>query len=89
MYLDGRGIRNREAHGRRVVDDSWMVWLHAGADPLDVQLPGPPWADGYELVVSTEYPTGAPPELTVVAPGHVEMPGRSVWLMRVLRRPPT
>ena len=48
------------------------------------QLPGPPWADGYELVVSTEYPTGAPPETTIVAPGPVELPGRCVWLLRVL-----
>jgi isoamylase len=87
MYLDGRGIRHRDAHGRRIVDDSWMVWLHAGADPMQVELPGPPWGDGYELVISTEYATGAPPELTVVAPGSVEIPGRCVWLMRVLRRP--
>ncbi len=87
MYLDGRGIRHRDARGRRIVDDSWMVWLHAGADPLAVELPGPPWGDGYELVVSTEYTTGAPPELTIVAPGTVEIPGHCVWLMRVLRRP--
>jgi isoamylase len=38
-------------------------------------------------VVSTEYPTGAPPVPTVVAPGAVEVPGRSVWVLRVLRRP--
>jgi isoamylase len=87
MYLDGRGIRHHDAHGRRIVDDSWMVWLHAGADPLAIELPGPPWGDGYELVVSTEYLTGAPPELTIVGPGPVEIPGRCVWLMRVLRRP--
>jgi len=52
-----------------------------------VQLPGPPWADAYELVVSTEYPTGVPPETTIVGPGPVELPGRSVWVLRVLRRP--
>ena len=87
MYLDGRGIRHRDPHGHRLVDDSWLVWLHAGADPLTVELPGPPWGDGYHLLVSTEYPTGAPPALTVVAPGPVELPGRCVWLLRVLRRP--
>ncbi len=43
--------------------------------------------DGYELIVSTEYATGDPPELTIVAPGPVEVPGRCVWLMRVIRRP--
>ena len=87
MYLDGRGIRHRDEHGRPVVDDCYLVQLHAGPDPLTVQLPGPPWAEGYELVLSTEYPTGAPPETTCVAPGPVEVPGRCVWLLRVLRRP--
>ena len=49
MYLDGRGIRHRDEHGRPVVDDSYLVQLHAGPEPVTVQLPGPPWADGYEL----------------------------------------
>jgi isoamylase len=53
---------------------------------VTVQLPGPPWADGYELALSTEYATGEPPEKTVVAPGAVELPGRSIWALRVLRR---
>jgi len=87
MYLDGRGIRHRDEHGRPVVDDSYLVQLHAGAGPVTVQLPGPPWADGYELVVSTEYATGSPPGKTIVAPGAIELPARCVWLLRVLRRP--
>ena len=64
MYLDGRGIRHRDERGRPLVDDSYLVQLHAGPEPVTVELPGPPWADGYELVVSTEYPTGAPPATT-------------------------
>jgi isoamylase len=87
MYLDGRGIRHRDQHGRAVVDDSYLVLLHAGSEPVPVQLPGPPWGDAYELVISTEYPTGAPPAKAVVAPGPVEVPDRSVWILRVLRRP--
>jgi glycogen operon protein len=87
MYLDGRGIRHRDGRGRPVVDDSYLVWLHAGPDPVRVELPGPPWGDGYELVVATEYPTGAPPRPTAMPPGRVELPGRSVWALRVLRTP--
>ncbi|WP_199522435.1 glycogen debranching protein GlgX [Geodermatophilus marinus] len=87
MYLDGRGIRHRDERGRPVEDDSYLVWVHAGPAPVTVHLPGPPWADGYELVVSTEYPTGAPPRPAVVAPGPVGMDARTVWLLRVLRRP--
>jgi isoamylase len=63
------------------------VQVHAGPEPVTVHLPGPPWADGYEFVVSTEYAMGAPPRPTVVAPGPVELPARCVWLLRVLRRP--
>ena len=87
MYLDGRGIRHRDERGRPVRDDSWMVWLHAGAEDLEVHLPGAPWADGYEFAVSTEWPTGAPARPTVVAPGPLVMPSRTVWALRVLRKP--
>ena len=68
-------------------DTSYLIWLHAGNEPVAVQLPGPPWADGYQLVVSTEYATGAPPQTTIVAPDVVELPARCVWVLRVLRRP--
>ncbi|MGY1739906.1 MULTISPECIES: glycogen debranching protein GlgX [unclassified Blastococcus] len=87
MYLDGRGIRHRDDHGRPVRDESYLVWLHAGPEPVTVQLPGAPWSDGYEFVVSTEYPTGVPPRPAVVAPGPIDLPSRTVWLLRVLRRP--
>jgi glycogen operon protein len=87
MYLDGRGIRHRDERGRPVQDDSYLVQLHAGAQPVTVHLPGAPWADGYEFVVSTEWSTGAPPRPSVVAPGPIEVPPRCVWLLRVLRRP--
>src|SRR3954453_9792756 len=85
MYLDGRGLRHRDERGRPVIDHSWLIWLHAGAEPVDVVLPGQPWGEGYELVLATEYPTGAPPRPTAVASGLVQLPGRSVWALCVLR----
>jgi glycogen operon protein len=85
MYLDGRGLRHRDERGRPVSGDSWLVWLHAGPEPVDVVLPGAPWGDGYELVLATEYPTGVPPQPTGLPPGAVRLPGRVVWALRVLR----
>ncbi|GAA4747721.1 glycogen debranching protein GlgX [Modestobacter marinus] len=85
MYLDGRGLRHRDERGRPVLDDSWLIWLHAGPDPIDVVLPGAPWGDGYELVLATEYPAGTPPEPTALPPGPAQLPGHSVWAMRVVR----
>ena len=87
MYLDGRGIRQRDQRGRPIVDDSYLVYLNAGPETRTITLPGPPWADAYELVLSTEYPTGAPPRPCVIGPGQVQIESRCVWLLQVIRRP--
>jgi glycogen operon protein len=86
MYLDGRGMRHRDERGRPVIDRSYLIWFNAGAGAVTVQVPGSPWGDRYELVLSTEHPTGEPPAPTVVRPGPVELPARCVWLLRALRR---
>ncbi|TDC75046.1 glycogen debranching protein GlgX [Streptomyces hainanensis] len=53
MFLSGTDIPGRDATGRRIVDDSFLLLLHAGAESLDFPLPGPPWAAGYRLLVDT------------------------------------
>ena len=71
MYLDGRGIRHRDEQGRQVLDESYFIWLNASPRPVQVQLPGPQWGDGYQLVLSTEYRSGTPRRPAVVPPGPV------------------
>ncbi|GAA2464788.1 glycogen debranching protein GlgX [Streptomyces lavendulocolor] len=84
MYLSGRDIPGRDARGEPVTDDSFLAVLHAGAEPVDFRLPGPPWAEEYELEVDTarEDQTRAP---GTVHPGGevVTVPARSVMLWRV------
>ncbi|MEU0719744.1 glycogen debranching protein GlgX [Streptomyces lavendulocolor] len=84
MYLSGRDIPGRDALGEPVTDDSFLAVLHAGAEPVDFRLPGPPWAEEYELEVDTarEDQTRAP---GTVCPGGevVTVPARSVLLWRV------
>jgi glycogen operon protein len=87
MYLDGRGIRHRDQRGRPVIDRSYLIWLNAGADPVTVQIPGAPWGHRYELLLTTEHPTGEPTGPTSHKPGPIELPGRTVWLLRAMRRP--
>jgi isoamylase len=81
MYLDGRGIRSRGPRGERVVDDSFLVVLHAGPQDLALTLPGHPWASSYELLVDTARSgydaTAAGPSVVATA--------RSVLLLRALR----
>ncbi|MBO0916395.1 glycogen debranching protein GlgX [Streptomyces laculatispora] len=84
LYLSGRDIPGRDARGEPVTDDSFLAVLHAGDRPADFRLPGPPWAQSYELVLDTAR------EDQSTAPGTVHrgdtgltVPARSVLLLRV------
>jgi glycogen operon protein len=86
MYLDGRGLRHRDARGEVIVDDSYLLLLHAGDQSGTFTLPGKPWADEYEIVVDTTNPGGDPGEGGKVA-GGLDLPvaARTSMLLRVRR----
>lgn len=67
-----------------MLDDSFLAVLHAGADPVDFVLPGPPWAERYEVVVDTaREEQDRAPAVVHRAGAPVRVPGRSVLLLRV------
>ncbi|MEV7471225.1 glycogen debranching protein GlgX [Streptomyces kronopolitis] len=85
MYLSGNDISQRDEQGLRIVDDSFLVFLHAAGRPREVTLPGPPWARAYALLVDTareEQP--GPAEPPRVAGGTLTLAGRSVVLLRAV-----
>ncbi|GAU65549.1 putative glycogen debranching enzyme [Streptomyces sp. NBRC 110611] len=85
MYLSGRDIPQRDAQGRPVVDDSFLIVLHAGAGPGSCTLPGPPWASCYELLVDTSREDqAAPPATRHDAGTDIPLPARSVLLLRAV-----
>ncbi|MFF1834680.1 glycogen debranching protein GlgX [Streptomyces sp. NPDC058231] len=84
LYLSGRDIPGRDARGEQVTDDSFLAILHAADRPTGFRLPGPPWAQTYELVLDTSR------EDQTTAPGTVHrgdelltVPARAVVLLRV------
>ncbi|WP_442818579.1 glycogen debranching protein GlgX [Streptomyces sp. NBC_01320] len=84
LYLSGRDIPGRDARGEQVTDDSFLAILHAADRPSSFRLPGPPWAQAYELVLDTSR------EDQSTAPGTVHrgsetltVPARAVVLLRV------
>ena len=86
MYLDGRGIRHRDEHGRPVVDDSLPgAAARRRRSRSTCSCPARRGPTATSWCVSTEYPTGAPPARTVSPRAPVELPGRCVWVLRVLR----
>jgi len=86
MYLDGRGLRHRGRRGELIIDDSFLLLLHAGDNDGEFRLPGTPWAAEFENVIDTTCPGGAPPSSAPV-PGGASLPvrARSVRLLRVQR----
>ncbi len=86
MYLSGEGIRTRAPRGERVVDESFLLVLHADAKRATFRLPGAPWAKGYNVVLDTSSATpfeeGAAP---LAAASELTLAPRSVTLLRVRR----
>jgi glycogen operon protein len=84
MYLSGRDIPGRDERGAPVVDDSFLAVLHAGDRPTRFVLPGPPWAERYEVLVDTSREDQAEPPGTVHPAGtEITVPARAVLLLRV------
>jgi glycogen operon protein len=86
MYLDGRGLRHRDRRGELIVDESFLLLLHAGDDDRDFVVPGPPWADRYQPVVDTRRPGGAPDGPPIDAGTVLRLRARSVALLQAMRR---
>ena len=83
MYLDGRAIRARGPHREQIVDDSFLLVLHAGSDPLQLVLPGPAWAHRWHLVLDSAQER---PEAESALPaGDVTIMSRSAVLLRAER----
>ncbi|MFH8786429.1 glycogen debranching protein GlgX [Streptomyces roseoverticillatus] len=84
MFLSGRDIPQRGPQGEPVTDDSFLAVLHAGAQDVAFMLPGPPWADAYELLVDTaREEQGAAPGERRAAGTRVTVGARSVLVWRV------
>jgi isoamylase len=85
MYLDGRGLRHRNSRGETIIDESFLLLLHAGDDDIGFRLPGAPWGTAYEAVVDTVAPGGEPDWMAVAGDAELAMVARSVVLLRVQR----
>ena len=86
MYLDGRGLRHRDQRGQLIIDDSFLLLLHSGDDPVDFALPGAPWAQQYAPVLDTSAVGGVPADPGPLDAGAVLPLGpRTTRLLRVVR----
>ncbi|MCS0634139.1 glycogen debranching protein GlgX [Streptomyces sp. LP05-1] len=84
LYLSGRDIPGRDAHGEAITDVSFLAILHAAGAPASFRLPGEPWARSYEVVVDTSREDQSA-EPGTVHPGGASLlvPERCALLLRV------
>jgi glycogen operon protein len=84
VYLSGQDIRGRGPHGERIIDDSFLLLVHAGAEELSFVLPGDPWARWYHTVIDTtlEGDPGARDSVTYGGGLDVTLAPRSLMLLR-------
>jgi glycogen operon protein len=83
MFLTGDPLRSPGPRGEQQWDSSFLIWLNAEADPVDVTVPANDWVKAGEVVVSTcpDHPVG-----TAVKAGEVlTLGGRSVVVLRETR----
>ena len=53
VFLAGDALRAADAVGELRHDTSYLLWLHAGSEPIDVVLP-PGLAERYKVVLRTD-----------------------------------
>ncbi len=86
LWFDGNDVRGHGPRGEPLVDDSWLVVLHADPDDAEIVLPGPPYGEAYTPVIDTATVTGAPADPSPVSGGMaMTIPGRTLWLLRAHR----
>jgi glycogen operon protein len=86
VFLNGDEIVGRGPRGERVVDESFLILLHAAPEPIDFTLPGAPWATGYVMLVDTAADGRYEPNLDVLQPGDaVAMAAYSMVVLSATR----
>jgi glycogen operon protein len=53
VFLNGQGIRGRDARGGRITDDNVLLYFNASETDLDFQLPDTEYGAKWEIVVDT------------------------------------
>jgi glycogen operon protein len=80
LFLNGDGIRERDARGGRITDDSFLLYFNAHYEPVDFTLPPAEYGAAWRTVLDTETATfeEQPPAKTG---STVSVPARSLLVL--------
>jgi isoamylase len=86
MWIDGSTCLSRTRDGELIADDSWLLVLHAAAEPTEVTLPGADFGAEFVPVLDSGTPRGTPADESPLAPGtRLPVPGRTLLVFRTPR----
>ncbi len=80
MFLSGDALPAQGPRGEPIVDDSFLVVVHAGDSSTDFVVPGPPWAGRYEIVVDTD----THDTCKIEGSDRIKLEARSALLLRAI-----
>ena len=63
---------------RTECDEAFLIWFHAGSDPIQVDLPDGPWADTYTVIAHSGRDGELPSEKIAAGPLAAAEPHRGV-----------
>ena len=79
--LNGEALREPDARGERIVDDSFLLCFNAHAYPVDFVIPDTPYAREWQAVIDTFVPGGTTEQQ--VSAGHtLTVQGHSVIVLQ-------
>ncbi len=82
MFMNGNGIRGKDARGQRIVDDSFLLLFNAHDETLDWVLPPEEFAPAWRLVIDT---SGVPEHSeAIVGGGKVQVCGKGTVVLQAL-----
>ncbi len=79
MYLNGDGIPSSDGRGRRIVDDSFLLYFNASGDDVPLTLPPEEYAAAWDVEIDT---AGREPGAPLTAGSTSTLAGRSVLVLR-------
>jgi glycogen operon protein len=83
VYLNGNGLRESDARGQLVTDDSFYLGFNAHDEAIEFTVPGPGYSREWETVIDTSAGTAGDTDAArVPARGTVTVGPRSVVVLR-------
>lgn len=79
--LNGEALREPDARGERILDDSFLLCFNAHAYPVDFVIPDDPSVRQWVVVIDTSTPSGTGDQ-QVQAGTTLTVPGRSVLVLK-------